>query len=239
MNDAKIALITGANKGIGFETSRQLGQLGFKVLIGARDEQRGKEAVETLKNEGIDAKALVLDVINQYTIDDAIKFIEEEYGHLDVLINNAGIFLEDGVLPSQLKFTTLKETFEVNFFGVFAITRALLPLLRKSIAGRIVNVSSGQGSLTRSSSNDSSRMQLAYNSSKAAANMLTIQFAKELKNTAIKINAAAPGYTITDMNKGKGVRSVQQASAVILRLASLDENGPNGGFFEDGGEIPW
>jgi|SRR5665213_881461 len=129
----------------------------FNVLLGARDEQRGKEAVEVLKKEGIDAKALVLDVTNQNTTDDAVRFIEEEYGHLDVLINNAGVFLEDGILPSQTKLTTLRETFEVNFFGVFAITKGLLPLLKKSLAGRIVNVSSGQGPLTRSSSKDSAR----------------------------------------------------------------------------------
>ena len=239
MDKDKIALITGANKGIGFETSRQLGRLGYRVLLGARDEERGKEAVETLKKEGIDAQLLVLDVTNQDTIDNAVKFIEEEYGHLDILINNAGVFFEKGVLPSQLKLATLRETFEVNFFGVFAMTTALLSLLKKSTGGRIVNVSSGQGSLTRSSSPDSTRLQLAYNSSKAAVNALTIQFAKELKDTPIKINAAAPGYTVTDMNEGKGTRTVQQASKIIVQLALLDETGTSGGYFEDAGEIPW
>jgi NAD(P)-dependent dehydrogenase (short-subunit alcohol dehydrogenase family) len=119
------------------------------------------------------------------------------------------------------------------------MTTALLPLLKKSSGGRIVNVSSGQGSLTRSSSPDSTRLQLAYNSSKAAVNALTIQFAKELKDTPIKINAAAPGYTVTDMNEGKGTRTVQQASKIIVQLALLDGTGASGGYFEDAGEIPW
>jgi len=235
----KIALVTGANKGIGFETSRQLGKLGYKVLLGIRDKERGQKAVDALKEEGIDAQLIVLDVTSQNTIDNAVKFIEKEYGHLDILINNAGVFLEKGVLPSQLKLTTLRETFEVNFFGAFAMITAMLPLLKKSTGGRIVNVSSGQGSLTRSSGPDSTRIQLAYNSSKAALNALTIQFAKELKNTPIKINAAAPGYTITDMNEGKGQRTVQQASQIIVKLAMLDETGTSGGYFEDAGEIPW
>lgn len=239
MVDKRITLITGANKGIGFETSRQLGKLGYKILLGSRDEIRGKKAVETLKNENIDAQLLVLDVTNQNTIDNAVKFIKEEYGQLDILINNAGIFLEKGLLPSELKLTTLKDTFEVNFFGVFAIITALLPLLKKSDKARIVNVSSGQGSLTRSSSNKNTRIQLAYNSSKAALNALTIQFAKELQNTSIKINSAAPGFTITDMTEGQGTRTVDQASKIIVKLATLDENGANGGFFEDNGEIPW
>lgn len=239
MSKDKIALITGANKGIGFETSRQLGRSGCKVLLGARDEARGREAVETLIKEGIDAQLLVLDVTNQDTIDKAVTFIREAYGRLDILINNAGVFLEKGVLPSELKPATLRETFEVNFFGVFAVTAALLPLLKKSAGGRIVNVSSGQGSLTRSSSPEAARIQLAYNSSKAALNALTIQFAKEFRNTPLKINAAAPGYTVTDMNEGKGSRTVQQASGIIVRLALLDETGPSGGYFEDAGPIPW
>lgn len=239
MDDDKIVLVTGANKGIGFETSRQFGKLGYKVLLGARDEERGNKAVESLKQEDIDAQLVVLDVTHQDTIDNAVKFIEDHYGYLDILVNNAGIFLEKGMLPSQLTMATLRETFEVNFFGVFAITTALLPLLKKSAAGRIVNVSSGQGSLTRSSRPEATRLQLAYNSSKAAVNALTIQFAKELKDTPIKINAAAPGYTITDMNEGKGNRTVQEASSVIIRLALLDDTGSSGGYFEDAGEIPW
>ena len=235
----KNALITGANKGIGFETARQLGKLGYKVLLGARDKKLGDEAARFLRDEGIDAKFLMLDVADQQTIDEAFNIIEEEIGYLDVLINNAGVFLEDGILPTQLSLAMLKETFDVNFFGVFSVTTTFLPLIKKSSAGRIINVSSGQGSLTRSSSPDSKRLQLAYNSSKAALNMLTIQFAKELKESKIKINSAAPGYTITDMNNGKGKNTVSQACAVIVRLAEINETGPTGGYFEDDGKIPW
>jgi NAD(P)-dependent dehydrogenase (short-subunit alcohol dehydrogenase family) len=239
MNNQKVVLITGANKGIGFETSRQLGKAGHKILLGARDEKRGQKAVETLKKENIDSQLLLIDVTQPDTIDHAVRFIETAYGRLDILINNAGVFLEKGIIPSELPLAMVRETFEVNFFGAFAMTVALLPLLRKSAAGRIVNVSSGQGSLTRNSLEESTRLQLAYNSSKAALNAMTIQFARELKNTPVKINAVAPGYTMTDMNEGKGRKSVREASGVIVRMALLDENGPSGGYFEEAGEIPW
>ena len=127
MGKNKLALITGANKGIGFESSRQLGKLGYKVILGARNVDSGKTAVKSLKNEGIDTQLLLLDVTNQDTIDNAVKFIEKEHGFLDILINNEGVFLEKGVLPSQLKMKALKETFDVNFFGIFAMTAAFLP----------------------------------------------------------------------------------------------------------------
>lgn len=241
MNKSKIVLITGANKGIGFETARQLGKKGFNVLVGARDEERGRKAESALINEGIEARYILLDVTRYDTINNAAGIIETKYGYLDALINNAGIFLDNGSIPSQLELSVLKETFETNFFGVFAVIKAMLPLLIKSDeGGRIVNVSSGQGSLTRNSSPDStSRLQLAYNSSKSALNALTIQFAREFRNTPLKINSAAPGFTATDMNYGMGTRTVQQASVVIVRLATLDESGPTGGFFEDTGEVPW
>ena len=239
MDNIKIALVTGANKGIGFETSRELGKLGFKVILGARNETLGTAAVTILKNENIDAQFLLIDVTKQETIDKAIKFLGNQYGYIDVLINNAGVFLEKGMLPSELNMAALKATFDVNFFGIFAMTVAALPLLKKSAAGRIVNVSSGQGSLTRAANNNSSRIQLAYNSSKAAVNALTIQFAKELKNTSVKINSAAPGFAVTDMNEGAGTRTVEQATKIIVELAVLDENGRSGGFFEDAGEISW
>lgn len=235
----KIALITGANKGIGFETGRQLGNLGYKVLLGARDQQRGSEAAAILKNENIDAEAIVLDVTDSKSITNAADYIENTFGYLDVLINNAGIFLEKGVLPSQVDEKILRQTFEVNFFGAFAVTAAMMTLIKKAKAGRIVNVSSGQGSLTRSSGAEAPRLQLAYNSSKAALNAMTIQLAKELKGTTIKINAAAPGYTITDMNEGEGKNTVEQASKIIIKLATLDVDGPTGGYFEEAGEVPW
>ena len=239
MKDINVALITGANKGIGFETARQLGKLGYKVIVGARDAQLGASAVEQLIKEDITAEFLLLDVTNIDIIKNAVHNIDEKYQRLDVLINNAGTFLEKGIAPSQLDIHTLKKTFDVNFFGVFETTIAFLPLIKKSKSGRIVNVSSGQGSLTNGSVAEAPRLQLAYNCSKAALNMLTIQLSKELADTPIKINSAAPGYTITDMNEGKGKRTVQESSKIIVELATLDENGTTGGFFDDSGKVQW
>jgi NAD(P)-dependent dehydrogenase (short-subunit alcohol dehydrogenase family) len=240
-HDKKVVLITGANKGIGFETARQLGTKEFTVLIGARNKSRGQEATETLLNEGIDAHFILLDVTNQDTIEVAAKKIEEQYGKLDVLINNAGILLDDA-LPSQLNMSLLKQTFETNFFGMFAVTQAMLPLIRKSPAGRIVNLSSGLGSLTQNSDPSweyYSIKGIGYNSSKTAVNALTVQFAYELKDAPIKVNAADPGYTATDFNKYWGTRTVQQGATIVVRLATLSHDGPTGGFFDEDGVIPW
>ncbi|MDD5362228.1 MAG: SDR family oxidoreductase [Ignavibacteria bacterium] len=237
----KTVLITGANKGIGFETARQLGRIGYMVLLGSRNEVRGRYAEIILKDEDINAKFILLDVTNIETIRTAAGFIEKEYGSLDALINNSGIYMDNGIPPSQIDLSALKQTFDTNFFGVFAVTKTMLPLLNKSTeGGRIVNVSSGQGSLSRNGNlNSTSLLQLAYNSSKTALNALTIQFAREFKETPLKINSAAPGFTATEMNGGKGIRTVQQAAVVIVRLATLDKNGPTGGFFDDAGEVPW
>ncbi len=240
MDKRKIALITGANKGIGYETARQLGKMGIFVLLGARNEERGSKAEAALANEGINARFILLDVTKQDSIDAAARLIEKEYGLLDVLINNAGILLEKGAVPSQIELFVLKETFETNFFGMFAVTKAMLPLVKKSSNGRIVNLSSGLGSLTMHSAPGSvSQNTLAYNCSKTAVNALTVLFAKELKDTKIKINAAAPGYTDTDINNHMGTRTVNQAAVIIIRLATLDENGPTGGFFDENGVVPW
>ena len=227
MNKSRTVLVTGANQGIGFETAKELGAMGFTVLLGARNSDRGKEAEETLVKEGIKAHFVLLDVTKQDTINKAATFIENNYGSLDVLINNAGIAVEKGRQPSQLDTQDLKETFETNFFGLFAVTKTMLPLLMKSTAGRIVNVSSGRGSFANNIKPvDKSLNALAYNSSKAAVNMLTLTFSKELIETSIKINSAAPGYTITAINDFKGHRTVQQAAEIIVNLATLDDNGP-------------
>lgn len=240
MNKSRTVLVTGANQGIGFETAKELGSIGFTVLLGARNSDRGKEAEEALVKEGIKAHFVLLDVTKQDTIDKVAELIDNTYGSLDVLINNAGIAVEKGRQPSQLDTQDLKETFETNFFGLFAVTKAMLPLLIKSTAGRIVNVSSGRGSFANNIKPvDKSLNALAYNSSKAAVNMLTLTFSKELIETSIKINSAAPGYTITAINDFKGHRTVQQAAEIIVKLATLDENGPTGGFFDENGTVPW
>ena len=237
----KIALITGANKGIGLEIARQLGAQGIVVLIGARDQERGMQAARQLCSQNIDARAVILDITNPSSIASVAAEIEATFGHLDILVNNAAIAL-DRVAPSQLDLGTLRETFETNVFGMFSVTTAMLPLLRKSPAGRIVNMSSGLGSLTQTSDLnwDFRRVNLlAYNASKTAVNALTVQFANELHDTPIKVNSADPGYVATDLNAHRGPRTVEQGATAPVRLATLGPEGPTGSFFNEDGVVPW
>lgn len=239
--NGRIALVTGANKGIGLEIARQLAQQGSTVLIGARDEQRGEVAASGLRSEGLKAHFIQLDVTDQATIDAAAQKIESEYGKLDILINNAAVAL-DRTPPSQLDIDILRRTYDTNVFGVFAVTKALLPLLRKSEAGRIVNMSSGLGSLTQNSDPNGPFAEvniLAYNTSKTTVNAITVQFAKELRDTPIKVNAADPGYVATDLNNHSGPRTVQQGAIAPVRLATLPADGPTGGYFNEDGVVPW
>jgi NAD(P)-dependent dehydrogenase (short-subunit alcohol dehydrogenase family) len=238
----KIALVTGANKGIGLEISRQLATLhDMTVLIGARDQSRGREAAGKLSAEGLDVRAVVLDVTDQKTIDAAAQRIATEFGRLDVLVNNAGVALDQGP-PSQLEMDVLRRTYETNVFGVFAVTKAMLPLLRRSTAARIVNLSSGLGSLAQNSDPSwefAAVKLLAYNSSKTALNAITVLFAAELKDAGIKVNSADPGYTATDMTQHKAPRPVSQGAVAPVRLATLPPDGPTGGFFDESGPVPW
>ena len=241
MTDKKIALITGANKGIGKEIARQLGKLGITVIIGARDEKKGEEAEKELRSQGIDVLTLRLDVTEQSSIDAAALEIEKKFGKLDILVNNAGIGIDTGK-PSTIDIDTLYRTYNTNVFGPFRMIKTFLPLLKKSEAGRIVNMSSGLGSLERNSSKyweTSGTKLLAYNSSKTALNALTLQFAYELRKTAIKVNSAAPGFVATDINQFRGTRTVEQGARAPVRLATLPEDGPTGGFFEEDGPVPW
>ncbi|MEH2316119.1 SDR family oxidoreductase [Nostoc sp.] len=241
--EGKVALITGANKGIGYEIARQLGSRGATVLVGARDIGRGEEAANKLRLNQIDARTIQLDVIDQKTIDSTAEQIESEFGKLDILVNNAGILSDgDHLAPSQVDIETLRHTYETNVFGVFAVTKTLLPLLKKSKAGRIVNLSSGLGSLTLHSDPNSEfadSKYLAYNSSKTAVNAITVLLAAELKDTAIKVNAANPGYTATDINQYQGHRTVEQGAIAAVRLATLPDDGSSGGFFDENGVVPW
>ena len=227
MAERKIALITGANKGIGKEIGRQLGAAGMIVLIGARDAARGKAAAEELKEGGADASPILIDVTDQASIEAAAAQVERDYGRLDVLVNNAGISIDAfGSPASATELDTLRRTYETNVFGVFSTTKAFLPLLKKSGAGRIVNMSSGLGSLTENSDPSGQYAgikPLAYNSSKAALNMVTVIFAAELKDTGIKVNAADPGYTATDLNQHIGPRTVAQGATIAVHLATLPE----------------
>lgn len=241
MSNRRVALVTGANKGIGLEIARQLAREGVTVFLGARNEDRGRAAAEKLRAEGLDARLLHLDVTDDQSVAAAASFVEKNAGRLDILVNNAGVAIDDGP-PSRVSGDVLRRTYETNVFGLVRVTQAFLPLLRQSDAGRIVNLSSGLGSLTLNrdpTSPFASVKYLAYNSSKTAVNAITIQFAYELRETAIKVNAADPGYVATDMNRHQGVRSVEQGAATPVRLATLPPDGPTGGYFNDAGPIPW
>jgi NAD(P)-dependent dehydrogenase (short-subunit alcohol dehydrogenase family) len=242
MPDKKRALITGANKSIGFETSRRLGQQNIHIIIGARDTARGEEAVRRLTALSIEATFVQLDVTDEESIARAALTIDNTFGRLDILINNAGISGEDLHKPSETNLTAMRTVYDTNVFGVVAVTNAMLPLLRKASAARIVNVSSGLGSITLDSDKDHFYYQvknMPYQSSKAALNMITVEFAKELMDTPIKVNAADPGYTDTDFNNHTGHRSVEQAATIIVHLATLGEDGPTGTFQDEDGNIPW
>lgn len=240
-HSSKVALITGANKGIGLEIARQLGKQGIKVLIGARDQERRESAAASLREQGIDAQPIALDITDQASVDAAASDVVSRFGRLDILVNNAGI-VRDKVPPSQLDIALFRETYETNLFGMFAVTKAMLPLLRKSPAGRIVNLSSGLGSLTHTADPKwpfYAYNAIAYNSSKAAVNALTISFAKELRETPIKVNSADPGYVATDLNGHRGPRTVEQGATAPVRLATLPDDGPTGGYFDEDGPLPW
>lgn len=239
----QIALVTGANKGIGFEVARCLGKAGLTVFLGARNIDLGQKAAATLRAENLDARHLELDLGRPETIEAAAAAIADHGQRLDVLVNNAGIGggAADG-LPSLADIGIAQRVMQTNFFGTLAVTQAMLPLLRKAPAARIVNVSSGLGSLGLSGDPDweyAAFKRLGYGASKAALNMLTVQLAYELRGTAIKVNSAAPGYTATDMNGQRGDQTVEQGAAEAVRLALLPPDGPTGGFFATAGPLPW
>ena len=225
-----IALVTGANKGIGLETARQFGARGFTVLAGAREKERGLAAERELRAGGVDARFVLLDVTLDASVREATDWIEREYGRLDILVNNAGIARGDP--PSQTDLDVMHEVYEVNVFGVIRVTNAMLPLARRAPAARIVNVSSEVGSISSMTDPASPLGQmpasLAYPSSKAALNMITALYAKDLRDTPIKVNAANPGYTKTDLNRNSGFRSVTEGAEATVYLATLPADGPSG-----------
>jgi NAD(P)-dependent dehydrogenase (short-subunit alcohol dehydrogenase family) len=238
----QIALVTGANKGIGFEIARQLGRRGMTVYVGARDKGRGTAAAEKLRSEGLAVRFVDLDVLRDETIRAAAQTIETEHGRLDVLVNNAGIADRGDSPPSRADLEGARRTMLTNFVGPVAVVQMMLPLLRRSSAGRIVNVSSGLGSLAtcvEPPRGASTLKYFAYSASKAALNMLTVQLAFELKDTPIKVNSAAPGYTKTDLNDNQGTQTVEEGAAEAIRLALLPADGPTGGFFSSAGPVGW
>ncbi|GAB0107783.1 SDR family oxidoreductase [Nocardia sp. JMUB6875] len=248
---SRTAFITGANKGIGFETARQLAARGMTVLLGARDPGLGQAAADKLRAEGADAHFIQIDVSDEESVRRAAARIEAEFGRLDVLVNNAGIGggLDGDGKPSSGTLATLRHVYETNVFGLVAVTNALLPLLRRAEAGRIVNVSSEVGSLAGRTNPNSPLSQMVsaipYTSSKTAVNMVTVLYAMELKDTPIKVNAANPGYTATDLNGNSGFRTAEQGAEPSVHLATLPADGPTGTFYghiwgkEEYGIIEW
>lgn len=232
------ALITGANKGIGFEIARLLAEQGITAIVGARDEERGRAAAERLGQPYVR-----LDVTDAASVQAAAKWIEEEYGTLDILVNNAGITVwQEDERPSATPAEVFRQVYDVNVFGVVTVTNAMMPLLRKAQAARIVNLSSELGSLTMALDQAGPfwpHNYVAYNSSKSALNMITVAYAKELWDTPIKVNAANPGYCATDLNAHTGFRTAEQGAAVAVRLAILDQDGPTGAYLQDEGPLPW
>jgi NAD(P)-dependent dehydrogenase (short-subunit alcohol dehydrogenase family) len=241
---AKVALITGANKGIGLETAKQLGKLGVTILVGSRDLAKGEEAAEVLRGIGVDAQAIKLDVVNEADRAAAAKFIEQNYGKLDILINNAGVLL-DGRTKNETTTTSskmLRETFETNFFAVVALTQTLLPLIRKSDAGRIVNLSSILASLTLHATKGSpiyDSKTFAYDASKAALNSFTIHLAHELRDTNIKVNSGHPGWVKTEMGGDGAQMEIVDGAKTSVQLATLPADGPTGGYVHMGETLPW
>ena len=238
----RIALVTGANKGIGLEIAGTLARQGMRVLLGARNAELGGAAAAQLKEQGMDVQFLELNLGRPDSLRDAAAWIEKDAGKLDVLVNNAGITVAGDGPPTKADIDAVRRVFETNFFGALAVTQAMLPLLRKSDAGRIVNVSSGLGSITLNGDPEwefASVKILGYNASKAALNMLTVQLANELRDTPIKVNSADPGFTATDLNQHRGYQTIEQGAAEAIRLALLPEDGPTGGFFNSNGANPW
>lgn len=233
----KIALITGAYKGLGLEIGRQLGRQGITVLLGARTLSQSEGAAARLQEENIDAHAVELDVTDSEHIRNAAKKIEAEYGKLDILVNNAGIYLDH--LGNNLD--VMRNTFEVNVFGPQALTEALLPLLKASPEGRIVNQSSILGSLSTILSNEMYGRSAApaYTTSKAALNAWTAQLSIALRETNVKVNACHPGWVKTDMGGDQAPMEIHEGAETAVLLATLTKDGPTGGFFHKEEVLPW
>jgi NAD(P)-dependent dehydrogenase (short-subunit alcohol dehydrogenase family) len=249
-NTTKVALVTGANKGIGYETAHLLGDQGHTVLLGCRNAQRAASAERHLRDRGIDAHAMHLDVTDPSSLEQAAQHVSDHYGHLDVLINNAGIAWTDA--PQEDTPTALRRLLDTNVIGAVAVIEAMLPLLRKAPAPRIINVSSELGSIACTLDPESPTWQIpagiAYPTSKAALNMVTASYAKQLWDTPIKVYAANPGYCATDLNGNTGFRTPKQGAAVVAHLVALPDDGRSGMFWghlwtttggDNNGILPW
>ena len=244
MQKKNIALITGANKGIGFETARQLGRENTTILLGSRDQAKGEEAAARLRAEGFDVHPIMLDVSDSVSIQKAAAEVKKKFGRLDILVNNAGIMVDDRKKKiSEQTLETWRKTFATNLFGVIETTNAFLPLLRQSEAGRIVNLSSILGSIeyhaTAGSPVYESKQTPAYNVSKSALNAYTVQLAYELRDTKIKVNAAHPGWVKTEMGGEGAMMEIEDGAKTSVSLATVADNGPSGAFLHQGESLPW
>ncbi|WP_411346528.1 SDR family NAD(P)-dependent oxidoreductase [Paenibacillus sp. WLX1005] len=239
--DKKIALVSGANKSIGFEVVRGLAQMGMIVYLGSRNEEMGIQAANDLHSDG-DVRFIQLDVSNEHSMTSAIHTIQKQHGRLDVLVNNAGIASSDSdahnFSASNISMESVKKIFDTNFLGAVRLTQLSIPLLRQSKAGRVVNTSSAAGSFQYLNDVNSPK-PFAYCTSKLALNGATIIFADELRDTGIKINAAHPGLVNSALSNNMGERTGKDGAKIIIQLATLDDNGPTGGFFDEDGVYPW
>ncbi|MFF1572267.1 SDR family oxidoreductase [Leifsonia sp. NPDC058292] len=238
----KIALVTGANKGIGLEIARQLAQADVHVILGTRNPERGTAAVQALTSEGLDVSYLPLDTTDEADIAAATAAISDKHGRLDILVNNAGIADWHDGPPSTASLAAVRAELETNFVGTLAVTQAMLPLLENSDAARIVNLSSALGSLSVNGDPSSpfyAARAIGYNTSKAALNMLTIQLAAELSDTAIAVNSVSPGFVKTDLTGGNGALTPAEAASVPVKYALLGDDAVTGRFVSAQGELPW
>jgi len=238
VSDSRIALVTGANKGIGLAIAQGLGAIGFRVAVGARDEGRREDAVGKLRAAGVDAFGVALDVTSDESVAAAAGAIERATGRLDVLVNNAGIGgRTDGGAqdPTTLDLDVLRTVLDTNVFGVVRVTNAMLPLLERAPSPRIVNVSSNMGSLELRTG----PIMAAYAPSKTMLNSITVQYARRFAESKVIVNACCPGYVATDFTGHAGYRTPEQGAAIAIKLATLPDDGPRGGFFDDEGVIPW
>ncbi len=237
----KVALVTGANKGIGFEVARQIGKAGWTVLAAARSEELGKKAAAILQAEGLDVHFLFIDLDTPESAVASAETVRERFGKLDLLVNNAGIVSKGDGSPSKASLEALETVMRTNFIGAVAVTQAMLPLLASAGKAQIINVSSGLGSIGLQTDTNwpfAPVKVLAYCASKAALNMLTVQLAYEFRDGKIAVNSVNPGYTATELNGHSGPQTVEEGAAEIVRLA-LDASPATGKFLETGGELPW
>ena len=248
MTRGRVALVTGANKGVGRGIAQRLAALRMTVYVGARDVEHGSRAAAEIAADGADARFVQLDVADERSIEQAAQRIESECGCLDVLVNNAGILTDPGLLPSATPVEHVRRTYETNVFGVVAVTNAMLPLLRRSTAARIVNITSDLGSLHHAAAADHPMGPfpplLAYNSSKTALNAITVAYANELRDAGILVNAVSPGSVATDQNEHQGLLTPEEGARIPVRMAALDGDGPTGTFWTENGTlqgrvVPW